>query len=972
MDTTKYRRKACLLTLGLLYVFLCVTPVSAIYQSEAGVFDWHHSWVGKARQALLLNTTHLAVSTDRNVLASLEVETGTIAWRQLLDEPIVDMKVSDKGVLTVGGRVRLWDSKTGRLVWELASSSNASSAAWHNDGVLVADQAHITMTSIDGKELWKLENEGEPIAIYSQEDALYIINRQQNELQIKSVDDSGAIVKKISLPYRAVSDAITISNKYLIWIEDGSLKWNRIGTKKVLTKQITSMFDQSSLFKSAITESLRTVTAKAEFDTFFITSFVEIGEDAVAKTSAACRISDDGNQVVLIQDFGLKAGFDYVDSLDESIVRFARTSDSSLVVDLITSDATSTSGQVSIQHDFKLTGDIALAKLLHSSPFRTLIITTSGSMFMYDEENIVWSREEALAHTTASEFLDLPEKQLWTQMADELSESAEEQMIVHPLTRYVRRLKTHFAELRDLPSWISSRLASFSASQKQDIISLSDAQSCWKNSTAESEILYRDNFGLRKLLISVTSTGKIIAQDSASKGTIVWSRYFDNVEFKHVVVVRALAVKFPPLIVAIGEKIEDGYGTMHFYRLNALNGQDYISSIPNSDEFFEPQLVTESRISKVMRLPIEEPEERTHILALYEPSTTRVYIYPDTPSAREAFQRFRPQFYFVYQGKDGSFGGFQVKEGYRGSLTASSVWTLDLPAEETITAVSDRQPYEKVALLGRVLGNRNVLYKYLNPHLFAVATINASQQSLTIRLVDAVKGAILYETTHSNTDINNQVHIVQSENWVVYHYWSDDARSRGYQAVVLELFEGQNENERVVSTNFSSFANAGPYVRSSSFAFPHAVNTIGVTTTRNGISTRAILFGLPTHQIMAVNKRLLDPRRPTDKPSKDDQEEALIPYAPIADERRSFLTYSLEVIGIQHIITAPALLESTSLVFAYGLDTFFSKSSPSRQFDVLSEEFSKSQLLLTIAGLIGGILVAGPMVRRKRINALWM
>lgn len=161
---------------------------------------------------------------------------------------------------------------------------------------------------------------------------------------------------------------------------------------------------------------------------------------------------------------------------------------------------------------------------------------------------------------------------------------------------------------------------------------------------------------------------------------------------------------------------------------------------------------------------------------------------------------------------------------------------------------------------------------------------------------------------------------------------------------------------------------------------------MGLTNTKNGISTKAILckltcpllnlfntclVGLPSQQIVSVNKRLLDPRRPTEKPSKEDMEEMLIPYAPIPDEKRLFLSYNLQVAGIQSIITSPSLLESTSLVFAYGLDTFYTRSSPSRQFDVLSEDFSKVQLLLTMVGLGVAILISGPIVRRKRVNALW-
>lgn len=122
---------------------------------------------------------------------------------------------------------------------------------------------------------------------------------------------------------------------------------------------------------------------------------------------------------------------------------------------------------------------------------------------------------------------------------------------------------------------------------------------------------------------------------------------------------------------------------------------------------------------------------------------------------------------------------------------------------------------------------------------------------------------------------------------------------------------------------------------------------------------------------MGVNKRLFDPRRPTEKPSKDDQEEMLFPYGPIPDDKRLFLTYNQDVAGIEAIVSSPSLLESTALVFAYGIDTFFTRSSPSRQFDVLSEDFSKAQLLLTMVGLVVSIWISGPMVRRKRVNALW-
>lgn len=71
------------------------------------------------------------------------------------------------------------------------------------------------------------------------------------------------------------------------------------------------------------------------------------------------------------------------------------------------------------------------------------------------------------------------------------------------------------------------------------------------------------------------------------------------------------------------------------------------------------------------------------------------------------------------------------------------------------------------------------------------------------------------------------------------------------------------------------------------------------------------------------------------------------------------------------IITSPALLESTSLVFAYGLDLFFTRVAPSNTFDVLSESFNKVQLVVTIAGLAFAIVVVRPIVARKRLRERW-
>lgn len=79
----------------------------------------------------------------------------------------------------------------------------------------------------------------------------------------------------------------------------------------------------------------------------------------------------------------------------------------------------------------------------------------------------------------------------------------------------------------------------------------------------------------------------------------------------------------------------------------------------------------------------------------------------------------------------------------------------------------------------------------------------------------------------------------------------------------------------------------------------------------------------------------------------------------------------MQIYKVDKLVTAPSLLESTSLVFAHGLDLFLSRVSPSRTFDVLSENFNKAQLVATVLALGVAILFARPAVNKKKLKEKW-
>lgn len=83
------------------------------------------------------------------------------------------------------------------------------------------------------------------------------------------------------------------------------------------------------------------------------------------------------------------------------------------------------------------------------------------------------------------------------------------------------------------------------------------------------------------------------------------------------------------------------------------------------------------------------------------------------------------------------------------------------------------------------------------------------------------------------------------------------------------------------------------------------------------------------------------------------------------------ITHKRAIMGVRQVITEPALIESTSLVFAFGIDIFGTRVTPSGAFDVLGKGFNKLSLLATVAGLAVLTGVLAPMVRKKQINARW-
>ena len=285
------------------------------------------------------------------------------------------------------------------------------------------------------------------------------------------------------------------------------------------------------------------------------------------------------------------------------------------------------------------------------------------------------------------------------------------------------------------------------------------------------------------------------------------------------------------------------------------------------------------------------------------------------------------------------------------------------PAVETIVAVSTKGQ-EPIGSLGEALGDRKVLYKYIKSNSIAIATLSnytLNAATLTVYLVNSIRGTIVDQVTHKG--VQGPVHIAHSENWIVYHYLNKEDKQ--YEMSVTELYD--NSEPGSVS---SAFTTGDPIVMRQTYILPTAVTAIGVTTTQQGITFRQLLLALPSGSVLGLHKRLIDARRPLDDQAA--AAEGVMPYRPILPVAHQMtVNYNLTVQRVHAISTHPSGLESTSLALVSGLDVFFIPVTPSKQFDLLSDDFNFNGLTLSLIALSAAVIALQKLAARKQLLANW-
>ena len=414
----------------------------------------------------------------------------------------------------------------------------------------------------------------------------------------------------------------------------------------------------------------------------------------------------------------------------------------------------------------------------------------------------------------------------------------------------------------------------------------------------------------------------------------------------------------------------------------------------------ESDVVLPFAAAHVLPLPgnahVEEHHESVSVALLVDAAGSAAHVFPATAEARFAAYAARPSvsYYTVDQEHD-ELRGYGLMPGpgidkatgeAPASYRTAQTWSQRFPPEVgQIVGYAAKPTSETVHSWTKVLGDRSTLFKYLSPNVIFVATAPKdapkAESSVSAHIIDAATGRVLYRVRHS--DARGPVHAVVCENWVVYHYFNTKAGR--YAMSVLEMFDdaehrkgtavgelmwsslvGDNETETV-----SSLAPPPLRIMGQSYFVRPAATMMATTYSAQGVTGHQVLMGTATDQVVALDKRWLDPRRPT-KPTKDDKEEGLIPYSEVLPVfPHSWVTTRHQVAKLSGIVTEPASLESTVLFVAHGLDFFFTRLHPSRSYDMLDEEFSYLLLVVTMVALAAGAFVTQGLAIKKDMEKRW-
>ncbi|KAF0315432.1 duf1620 domain containing protein [Colletotrichum asianum] len=954
--------------------------VGAVFVDEVGDIDYHHELIGvpqvettffhkprKDDKASLLYSL-----SDVGVVGAVNPSNGAVVWRQFLTGNTTNggghlraAEGEDWVVSAYGNTVQAWNAMSGRSVWwtdftgdirdlevmELTENGRKDVLALFEE-----EDGSSTLRRLNGKDgsvVFEFHDTSKtvPLQVSNNIEKIFVVSLygSANSYGVRvSVHDTvdGRRVDDISLgskgDVQTKEDLLLVgansASPIIAWTDaaHSKLKVNVLGTK---TKQ------EFPLPADTLEVAIHAPHHLQSEPHFLVHSRTKAGNKG-----EVYHVNIKNNAITRDHELPLLPGLGAFSTSSEGAnVWFTRITEEEVILTSSSSHAIlgrwpykagteSVSAIHAVSEVIKKAGD--------NFAVRCAAVTTSDDWLLVRNGEQAWSRPEGLTGGVAAAFAEIPE-------SEDLAKTLEAEAHSSILSAYIHRVTRHIDDLAYLPDYLASipqRLVS----------SITGAE------VSKTEGLSRDAFGFNKLVVLATRRGKLFGLDVGKHGKVIWK-------------LDAFKIPRGSSWDVKGIFIEDAKSHV---TVRGFHGE---------------YVVAKTDTGKMVDVMPEGSWAQTQAAAIVD-SPSGPWLAPvgvggaigDVPAA------WAPKQTVIVRGTNGELKGLTyINED--GTAKEQVAWEFTPPAGYEIVNIATRPVHDPIASIGRVLGDRKVRYKYLNPNTIVVSTVNAAKSTLSVSLLDSVSGEVLHSTSYEGVDTDKNVECTLSENWFVCTFFGeyalkDDAGQpqsgqslKGYQIVVSDLYESDYANDRGPLGDAANFSSTDPVETPTGAPLPSVISqawilsaplaALAVTQTRQGITSRHVLGYLPqSHAIVGLPRQLLEPRRPVGRdPTPAEMEaEGLVRYHPALEiDPRQVITHQRDVIGIQKIITSPTIVESTSLIFSFGVDVFGTRATPSFAFDILGKGFNKISLISTVLALTVSVAVLGPIVRKKQTNMRW-
>ncbi|XBW37400.1 hypothetical protein QEN19_002980 [Hanseniaspora menglaensis] len=535
-----------------------------------------------------------------------------------------------------------------------------------------------------------------------------------------------------------------------------------------------------------------------------------------------------------------------------------------------------------------------------------------------------WERDNSVADIIAFTIIDANPS--LENLPKDFFSNTDVNDVIEVLSNYINRVKTSLQTLKNYIfiekklKWTSFILDFFAEDKSVETVAKRDLE-----------------FGFNKYFIAVNSDGFIVCINM-NNGDIVW-------KFKE---------QFDSEITGIFSNLENN--------LVAVSESGYLYSYSFKNPKDLPVLISKDLLDKSFNAKVQKATNlgAENILIEYDNGEKEILF---------ASENYKPTDDDVIIKFDSAKNKLQAYSG----ATLTKSWSYTGDSDNVVVAFANKEFDEQTSNIAITYGKKSLL-KFLYHQLLAVAIYNKSTQSLSIDILDTKTGSLIKSIDLNEQDVvdlKSPINLLFGEHWLVFSYKSLNPVAE-QKIGIVELYK--QKNDVAVDKKLNSFEyDPEPEFSLNSYIIAENIDSLSLTKTKYGVSSKNIIIKLANGQISTIPKFILNSRRKEEKSMTDEDklEPFMQPYYQVIPINDQFVvTHERNLLSTKEnfIFSLPTNMESTTYICDLNrVDLFCTKFAPSGEFDILQSNFQRNQVIFTITVLAIVFLFVHPMIKKRKL-----